>query len=78
MQPVSYHNSIGTLYVCVCRRFWYVPRPAELLHPPGHVHLLLHGRPGTQIPEIPLVEKIHDQDADCKFCVNTYDYFEGQ
>jgi len=51
------------------RRFWYIPCVAEFFHPLCHVHLLCIVSSGATLPEIPLVEKVHDHFADCTFFV---------
>ena len=51
----------------VCRWFWYIPRLAELFHPFCNVHLLRTVSSWASLPEISLVEEVHDFNADCMF-----------
>lgn len=52
--------------VCA-RRVWHVPCLPQFIHSLCHVHVLRPVVTGTPIPEVPLVEEIHDQHADCEY-----------
>lgn len=41
-----------------------LPGDTEQLRPRGHVHLLLRGRAGARVQEVPLVEEVHHADSD--------------
>ena len=48
------------------RRVWNVPRSAQRVHPLRHVLLLWPLCPRSALPEVPLVEEVHDHAANCE------------
>jgi len=57
---------IDGVYLLV-RWIWHISRLAEFIHPFCDVHLLCLVCSRTSLPEIPLVEKVHDFSADRKY-----------
>ena len=53
----------------------HISRPAQLFHPLHDVHILWPGCSGTSVPTLPLVEKIHDLHADCKFSQSAWSHY---
>ena len=49
------------------RWIWNISFLTELVYTPHDVYILLPGSSGTKVSEIPLVEKVHDQNANCKY-----------
>lgn len=62
--PSWNHAILLVVWGPVCSRWiWYLPFSTKFIYSSYDVHLLRAGCSWTKVPKVPLVEKIHDQNA---------------
>ena len=64
-------SEVSSLHKCnyVFRRLRNVPRVAQQLHPFRDVHVLRPGRSWPAVPEVLVVEEVHDTHADSEYLI---------